>query len=459
VINIKKLLEKTLKKIKPTEKERKEEEKFTQEIIQKIKKLNPKIKEVVLAGSLSRETHLKGDRDFDIFILFDSKMPLKEFEENAIETGKKFFKGNKWEKAYSQHPYIKGEINGFKIEVVPSYKISGTELMQSAVDRTPFHTKYLEGKLTEKQKDEVRLLKKFLKGINAYGAELKTNSMPGYLTELLILNYGSFENTLKEVSKWNSTQIIDIEKQCIEENALKKFDSPLIVIDPVDKNRNVAAAVSLNQKARFIAAAREFLKNPSEKFFYEQKRKIMNKKNIKEMLKKKELIALKIPFPKKELADNVWGQLKRLSKKLANALEEKEFIVYRYDEWTDEKKEMIVMLELESLILQKTKKLIGPEITQETHVNKFLDAHKKKLSGPRIEKARIVIEGERKYVKAEEFIKDFIKKTAKEGKTSINKSLKKPRILNEKEIMQFFDSDKAFARFLSDYLIGKEIFY
>ncbi|MBN2127452.1 MAG: CCA tRNA nucleotidyltransferase [Candidatus Diapherotrites archaeon] len=458
MINIKKLLEKTLKKIKPIEKELKEEKKFTEEIIEKIQKLNPNIQETVLAGSLSRETHLKGDRDFDIFILFDSKMPLKEFEFQAIETGKKFFKGHKWEKAYSQHPYIKGEINGFKIEVVPSYKISGTELMQSAVDRTPFHTKYLERKLTEKQKDEVRLLKKFLKGINAYGAELKTNSMPGYLTELLILNYGSFENTLKEVSKWKTIQIIDLEKQLTEEEA-KKFDSPLIVIDPVDKTRNVAAAVSMNQKARFIAAAREFLKKPSEKFFFEHKRKILNKSKIKEFLKKKELIALKINYPKGELADNVWGQLKRLSKKIANALEEKEFIVYRFDEWTDEKKEMIIMLELESLVLQKTKKLIGPEITQEEHVNKFLEAHKKKLSGPRIEKARIILEGERKYIKANKFIEDFIKKTSKEGKTAINKPLKKPVILNEKQIMQLFDSDKQFARFLSDYLIGKEVFY
>jgi tRNA nucleotidyltransferase (CCA-adding enzyme) len=445
-----------LKKIKPSKQEIETEKKFIQKSIEKLKK-NSEIKEIVLAGSVSRNTHLKGDRDFDIFILLDSKLNKKKFEEIGLKIGKKFFKGHNWEKAYSQHPYIKGNINGFQIEIVPSYKISKTELMQSAVDRTPFHTKYLQEKLNEKQKDEVRLLKKFLKGINAYGAELKTNSMPGYLTELLILKYNSFENTLKEVSKWKKIQVIDLENQLNEEHAIKEFKSELIVIDPTDKNRNVAAAVSINQKARFIAAAREFLKKPSEKFFFEFKRKKMEKHKVKEILKKKELIALKIPFPKKENADNIWGQTKKLSKKIAFILKEKDFIVNRFSEWTDEKKEIILLFELETLELQKSKKLIGPEIIQENHVQKFLNAHKKKISGPRIENGRIILEAERKFIKAGNLILYYIKKTEK--KTGIKKALKKPIILNEKQIIEKYSKHKEFARYLSDYLQGKEIFY
>ncbi len=458
MFTIKKLLQKILKKIKPTKKEIELEQKMIKKSIKKIRKMNEtRIKEIVLAGSISRNTHLKGDSDIDIFILLDSKLSKKEFETTGLKIGEKFFKGHSWEKAYSQHPYIKGTINKFKIEIVPSYAINETKLMQSAVDRTPFHTKYLQKKLTEKQKDEVRLLKKFLKGINAYGAELKTNSMPGYLTELLILYYGSFENTLKKVSKWKKIQVIDLEKHLTEQEAVKKFESELIVIDPVDKNRNVAAAVSINQKARFIAAAREFLKKPSEKFFFEHKRKKISLKKVKELLNKKELIALKIPYPKKELADNVWGQLKKLSKKIAFELKQKDFIINRYSEWTDELKETILLFELETLTLQKTKKLIGPEIIQEQHVNKFLEAHKKKISGPRIEEGRIIIEAERKFVKANKLILHYIKQlTIQKG---IKKTLKKAKILNEKQLIEMYIRDKKFARFFSDYLRGKEIFY
>jgi tRNA nucleotidyltransferase (CCA-adding enzyme) len=457
VVFIKKLLEKVLKKLKPTKKELHAEKEFAEKTIEKIKKLNPKV-EVIIAGSVSRNTHLRGDRDIDVFVLFDQSIGKKEFEQEGLRIGKQVFRGHKWEKAYSQHPYIRGEINGFQLEIVPSYKIKENTLIKSAVDRTPLHKKYLNKKLKEKQKDEVRLLKQFLKGIGCYGAESRTNSMPGYLVELLILNYGSFEKTLKEVSKWKEGEIIDLEGRVKGEIVKKRFDHPLIVIDPVDENRNVASALSHNQFARFIAASRAFIEKPSDKFFFEHKRKILSLQKVKEILKKKELIALRIAYPK-ELSDIVWSQLNKFEKRIHAELMDGDFTVNRTASWTDELYEIIVLMELENLTLQKSKKLIGPLVSEKMHGEKFLAAHKKRISGPRIEKGRWVLEVDRKYVKAENYLVDYIKKLKRQTNSSITRGMnKKMQLLNEKDLIKLFRQNKAFARFFSDYLEGKEVF-
>ena len=57
-------------------------------------------------------------------------------------------------------------------------------------------------------------------------------------------------------------------KQASIEDLQKKFSSPLTMIDPIDKGRNVAAAVRKEKLFEFIAASREFLKKCDLKFFY-----------------------------------------------------------------------------------------------------------------------------------------------------------------------------------------------
>jgi len=56
----------------------------------------------------------------------------------------------------------------------------------------------------------------------------------------------NFLNLLKAATKWKAQEIIDLEKFYKKEeyNLLKKIfkNQALIVLDPTDKNRNVAAA-------------------------------------------------------------------------------------------------------------------------------------------------------------------------------------------------------------------------
>ena len=48
---------------------------------------------------------------------------------------------------------------------------------------------------------------------------------------------------------------------------MKKFDSPIVLIDPIDCNRNLGTAISMDNLGKFVLASRVFLKNPSKKFF------------------------------------------------------------------------------------------------------------------------------------------------------------------------------------------------
>ena len=154
------------------------------------------------------------------------------------------------------------------VNIVPCFKVKVGKWI-SATDRTPFHTDYIKSYLDDNLVKEVRLLKRFMKGINVYGAEIKVGGFSGYLCELLVLNYGSFLNVLSSVSNWKKRTIIDYEGHYKGNNKIKeKFVEPLIIVDPVDKERNVAAAVRKERYNDFVAASRAFLKSPHLNFFY-----------------------------------------------------------------------------------------------------------------------------------------------------------------------------------------------
>lgn len=454
-----KILKKVLAKVKPSREELSRNKKMASEIISKIKKIEGSHIGVVLAGSLARETNLKGDHDLDIFVLFPKKLKRDEFEREGLRIGKEVFRGHKWEEAYSEHPYVRGNINGFDVEVVPSYKIENTSEKISAVDRSPLHNKYLLEKLRPGHKDEIRLVRQFLKGIGCYGADLKVSSVPGYVTELLILKYGDFENFIKNAASWRNGEVIDIENYYKNaEDARKKFDSHFIVVDPTDKNRNVAAALSFDQYCRVIAAARSFLKKPSINYFFGKKFKKWEIAYVKEALSEKELIAVRMPYPKNANSDIIYGQMKRFRKKMLNALEYSEFRVYHGREWTDEKTEIIIILELENLRIQEVTRRAGPEITQREHSEKFISVNKKIIAGPRIEQGRWVIEKKRKYWDANKLIGAFLKKEKSSEKKPLKDALMRAKIMHENEILALYKKDESFAEFLTFYLKGKEKF-
>jgi len=461
-LNTKKFLKikaEVLKKIVPTKEELKKQKIIEKEIIEKINSIKGKHLKVMLCGSAARNTHLHNDHDLDFFVFFPKNLSRKEFEREGLKIGRLALKGFNFKEEFAEHPYIRGQYKSYVIEIIPTYDVEKAELLQSAVDRSPFHMQYLKQKLNKNLCNEIILFKAFLKAINAYGAKLKVSSMPGYLTELLVLNYGSFIETIKAISNWKKFEVIDLEKHYKDkEEAIKKFNHHLIVVDPTDKNRNVAAALSYNQFARIIAGARIFLEKPSKNFFLGKKSKKMSLKKVKEILKQKELLLMEMPYPRKAHPDIVYGQLKRIKEKIAKQLQLNDFEVVRIEEFTNEKNLIALIIDLTFLELEKAKRKIGPEVVDAKNSQIFLEKHKKLISGPRIEQGRWIIEIKRKNYSAAKFLLDYWKKERKKEKKPIKEVLSKIKVYSKQEVINVYKKDKEFALFLSDFLRGREPF-
>ncbi|MDY6778276.1 MAG: nucleotidyltransferase domain-containing protein, partial [Candidatus Nanohaloarchaea archaeon] len=161
-------------------------------------------REARLMGSLAKRTFLSGDKDLDIFVFFDTDTPEQELEQEGLRIGRQVFEhfSGTYQEEYAEHPYIKGEINGFEVEIVPAYDIDEPGAMKSSVDRTPLHTDWVNKNLTEDEKQQVVLLKAFLKGRDLYGSSLRVQGFSGYLCEILIQQYGSFRGLLEHAVEW-----------------------------------------------------------------------------------------------------------------------------------------------------------------------------------------------------------------------------------------------------------------
>ena len=53
----------------------------------------------------------------------------------------------------------------------------------------------------------------------------------------------------------------------VNEN-IKEYNTPLTFIDPIDSDRNVASALSIEKFELFIKACKEYIKNPKITFFF-----------------------------------------------------------------------------------------------------------------------------------------------------------------------------------------------
>ena len=417
--NYSKILRNVLKKIKPSSEERKALNSVIKKCLKVAKKEAKKFKaKPIIAGSVTRDTWLPGKKEFDVFILFPPSLSVKQLEKKGLQVGKNIIKGMKgsFRIEYAQHPYISGNVEGIEIDVVPCFNVATTENLKSAVDRTPFHVEYLKKNLPLRLSDQVRLLKQFLTANKLYGADAKTEGFSGYVCELLIIKYKSFLNVLKQAVNWKPGEIIDLEKFYKKEDfpKLRKkfFKQVLILIDPTDKNRNTAAALSVENFFRFKKLAEEFLKNPKEEIFFLREANPITEKELKEKLmeRKTELILIKFS-PPSVVPDILWPQLRKFSERLESILEEAryEFKVLRRDCYTNEKDLAIVLLEMEVSTLPAIQKKIGPEVFDLDDSRRFLEKYKNlAVNGPFIENKNWVVEINRKFRTAREKLFDSL---------------------------------------------------
>ena len=310
--------------------------------------------EVIVGGSMAKDTWLSNNNEVDIFVRFQSDENISDELETVLR--RQFHNVTRVHGSRDYYHVIFEEI---LFEVVPILKIDVADNAHNITDVSPLHAEWVNAEC--KRKQDVRLLKQFCKAQRVYGAESYISGFSGYITEILVTHYGSFEAVLRAAITWKHQEIVDPSayyknKHVWFEVNHSKLVSPIIIIDPVDKNRNAAAALSKQQCDRFVSAAKRFLKQPSDTFFvYQSPKYAMDN-----------VVTIKFePLTGKK--DIVGAQLVKTYQKLVEQLHE--YGVQKHDwEWTDA---FYVYLQLERTLLPATYEHRGPPVLHAKHAELF----------------------------------------------------------------------------------------
>lgn len=396
------VLKKALEEIKPTEKEKRE---INDQINSFLKRLNSTLKDAkaVLYGSGAKGTWLKGGFDADIFVKYNYKKYSEKSEElsDLLEKQlKKKFHG--YEKLHGSRDYFRIKEKEFVFEVIPIIEIKKASQAKNITDISPLHASWVKNKVNDRLVDDIRLVKKFCKAQKVYGAESYIRGFSGYVIEILTIYYGGFAKLVSAARKWKEKQVIDIKKY--HKNALMELNksktvSPLIVVDPVDKERNAAASLSTEKFEQFKKACEDYIKKPSTEFF---KEKEITKEELKiKAGKNKLLIAEVTVLNGKE--DVVGAKLLKAYTYMSEKLSDYGFKIHEKGwDWNKTKKAIFWFI-VDTKNLEDYEKRTGPSLDSKTHVERFKQKHKKTFE----ENGRICAKVKREYVKAEEFLKEL----------------------------------------------------
>lgn len=361
--------------------------------------------EVMLGGSVAKDTYLPDKYDADVFVRFPQQYKDKDI---SAELKKALDKLKlKHEVLHGSRDYFRVE-NNVLYEVVPVLKVSGPEDVSNIADMSPLHVEYFNKKASNAIRDDVRVLKAFLKAHGLYGAESYIKGFSGHVVDLLILYYGSFTELLKKAVYWKEKKVIDIENHYSRQEALmflneSKIQGPLIVIDPVQKTRNAAAALSLEAFTSFKALAKAFLKSPSEEFFTAKsiEEKILAAKK-RHGAAKHFLVKIK---PLKTKQDVAGAKILKIKEFLEESLEKNGFKVLGV-EWGFQTDKAEVFLSVHTKTLPEKQLIQGPPVGMKGHVAAFRKKHKKIF----VKKGNVYAEVKRKHKTPKPLLKELLRK-------------------------------------------------
>ncbi|UZE94136.1 MAG: hypothetical protein IB618_00995 [Candidatus Pacearchaeota archaeon] len=384
------------------------------------KKLRPKLKKyqakLFVGGSLAKQTLVKRDTkyDIDIFIMFpyarykNKSKELSRYLEQVIRASKLKHIRLKGSRDYFQVKY-----KNLKLELIPILAIKKPSQALNITDISPLHVTYILKQIKKNKKlaNEIRLAKAFCYGTDCYGAESYIRGFSGYALEVLVSYYGSFVNFIRAASKWKipiskeSRIVVDPKKyyksknQVFKELNEAKLHSPIILIDPVQKERNAAAALSFKTFTRFIKACKDFLKTPNEKFFFKEAFDI-NAWKKKARKDKARFVALKTISTKKKV-DIAGAKLKKFYEFLFFYMKKNGFKIlsgtFDFDEKSLISKFYFILKEPEKYYV-----VAGPPTNIDV---KYLKAFKKKWKKAFVKKERLYAKAKRKISTIRELVK------------------------------------------------------
>ncbi len=355
------------------------EEKASYETIAKdiVAKLEKEGLKAFVGGSLAKGTMIKKDvQDLDIFVVFE------DAKEDLLESVLKK-QGFNYDVVHGSRDYYKLKFDSVLVELIPVSKVENPDDAENVTDLSLRHVEYVNKKIKKDKNivDEIKLAKAFCFAQDVYGAESYIQGFSGYALEVLMIYFKSFKKFLKWVVKKSKKDnvVLDPEKHFKSVNEVmreineSKLSSPLIVVDPTYRFRNITAALSEETFDKFVDSAKRFLKKPDLDFFV---KKNVDVESLNEFAKKNNAKFIEIEFKTDRQEGDVAGtKMKKFFRFMCLALEKnnqkilkREFV---YSGKGQNARGYLVVVE------NKDKEIEGPLLSMKSAVENFKRVRKK----------------------------------------------------------------------------------
>ena len=357
----------------------------------------------MLGGSLSKDTWLSGSSDADIFVRFDYKgfSDRSDGLSDALAPCLEFLRPVR---IHGSRDYFQARLRGITLEIVPILNIDRPEEARNITDISPLHVSWVKAQSSEAITDEIRLAKAFCKAQRCYGAESYIMGFSGYVLEVMVIHFGSFLKLLRASLAWNLNKktLIDVASKAPKRLNTSKTEGPIIVIDPVQPERNAAAALSMEKTRCFVSAAHSFLDKPSVSFF---KLELPSLASMKKKSLGRKLIVVYLTMPEGK-EDIIGARIVKVMDFIKKGLISNGFKIICSDWGWDKQRRAEIYFILDPEPLSEWVRLSGPPLKAGMHVKKFKEKHD---SCELVEdKSRIVAIGKRRFRLPERLISSLL---------------------------------------------------
>ena len=339
-------------------------------------------------GSAAKGTWLRGSADIDLFLLLDPTLPADRLDSAAGAVGEKVLTDAR--RKYAQHPYLSGTFKGHAVDLVPAYAVASAGAKMSAVDRTPFHTAWVRSRLDDTGRGQVRLAKRWLKGVGAYGAQTALGGFSGYLVEVLVVAKGSFAGLVDWLAADAKPRRLALGPDQVKDDV-----SPLVVVDPVDPARNCAAAVTAATLATATGAAHAYRAKPDRRFFFPAPPRAEPAASLHSALSGKTSWTGVLLRPEAPRMDIVFPQFQRALRTLTSGLEAAGFSVKATDVAMSDAEDEVFVQWLTGPALPERRTHLGPPEDGRPNAAQFRAkwaAHPDALGPVRTEQGRLAVD-------------------------------------------------------------------
>jgi len=273
---------------------------------------------------------------------------------------------------------------------------------ENVTDMSPLHVDWITEKLhrNPKLRDEIILAKVFCKAQGLYGAESYISGLSGHVLDILVVYFGSFRKLLENAITWHKYKVIDIEGYNSEDDMNESKISPIIVIDPVDKRRNAAAALSTEKFTLFKQKAAEFIERPSAKLF------VKTPVTKEGLLKKagKNVLVMVMAEPIMSKIDVMGSKLLKVHEHILKHMALHGFVMVDSGWQWAPAEEAVSWYIIDPEILSSRREHMGPPTKELPAADKFREKHERCYEN----KGRLFVEVRRDFRKPEDLIRNLL---------------------------------------------------